>query len=110
MLDYGHIMGTFMPRLINLQSWEVSFRNQVKKLATGWSVKERHGKVRLRIRVNGQPEQSESLNFKWNEDDTGNAYARIRNIYALMLDGELTLKQAAELVESDAPKLVEKLN
>ena len=110
MLDYGHIMGTFMPRLINLQSWEVSFRNQVKKLATGWSVKERHGKVRLRIRVNGQPEQSESLDFKWNEDDTGNAYARIRNIYALMLDGELTLKQAAKLAESDAPKLVEKLN
>ena len=103
-------MGTFMPRFTKLQSWEISFRNQVKRIASGWSVKERHGKVRVRIRENGKPEQSESLNFRWAEEDTGNAYARIRNIYALMMDGEYTLKQAAKLAESDAPKLVEKLN
>ena len=103
-------MGTFMPRFTKLQSWEISFRNQVKRIAAGWSVKERHGKVRVRIRENGKPEQSESLNFRWAEEDTGNAYARIRNIYALMMDGEYTLKQAAKLAESDAPKLVEKLN
>ena len=101
-----------MGKIVNNLDWETTFRKQVRKLREGWNVRKssKTNKVSLVVREKHKPSQETVLPFKWTEDDTGNAYARIRNIYALMLDGELTLKQAAKLAESDAPKLVEKLN
>ncbi len=101
-----------MGLIVNNLDWETTFRKQVRKLREGWNVRKssKTNKVSLVVREKHKPSQETVLPFKWTEDDTGNAYARIRNIYALMLDGELTLKQAAKLAESDAPKLVEKLN
>ena len=93
-----------MPKLTREQPWEVTFRKQVKALGTGWSVKERHGNVRLRIRLKGQSEQSESLPFKWQESFAGDAYTRIRNIYSLVAKDGYSLKQAAQIASGAAPK------
>ena len=67
-------------------------------------------KISLVVREPHKPFQETVLPFKWSEDEIGKSYARVKNVFSLMLDGELTLKQAAKLAESDAPKLVEKLN
>ena len=42
-------MGT-MPKVVRSQPWEISFREEVSSLAKGWNVKERRGKVFLRVR------------------------------------------------------------
>ena len=94
-----------MPKLTREQPWEVSFRKQVKALAKGWSVKERHNHVRLRVRVKDQPEVSESLPYKWTEDTAGDAYTRIRNIYSLVKKNGHDLKSAAKIASGEAPKL-----
>ena len=101
-----------MPVISNKKDWETTFRKQVRKLREGWTVRKasKSDKISLVVREPHKPFQETVLPFKWREDETGNCYARVRNIFALMLDGELTLKQAAKLAESDAPKLVEKLN
>ena len=85
-----------MGLIVNNLDWETTFRKQVRKLREGWNVRKssKTNKVSLVVREKHKPSQETVLPFKWTEDDTGNAYARIRNIYALMLDGELTLKQA----------------
>ena len=99
-----------MPKLTREQPWEVTFRKQVKALGTGWSVKERHGNVRLRIRLKGQSEQSESLPFKWQESFAGDAYTRIRNIYSLVAKDGYSLKQAAQIASGAAPKKINQLD
>lgn len=102
-------MGTFwapMPKLVNKQSWEITFRNQVKALASGWSIKERHGFVRLRVRIKGQPEHSESIPFPWAEHSAADAYIRIRNIYGLVSQG-FPLKEAVKIADGKAPKLAQ---
>ena len=95
-----------MPKLVREKPWEVTFRKQVKSLATGWSVKERHDHVRLRVRIKGESEQSESLPFKWSEDSVGDAYTRIRNIYSLVKGQGHDLSTASKMASGDAPKLV----
>jgi len=45
---------------------------------------------------------SVTLPFKWSEADWANCYVRIRNIYALWLQGH-TLKAAAEIAKGKAP-------
>ena len=105
----SYVLGTLwapMPKLTREQPWEVSFRKQVKALATGWSVKERHNHVRLRVRVKDQPEVSESLPYKWTEDAAGDAYTRIRNIYSLVKTEGRDLKTAAQIAAGEAPKLI----
>ena len=99
-----------MPKLTREQPWEVTFRKQVKALGTGWSVKERHGNVRLRIRLKGQSEQSESLPFEWQESFAGDAYTRIRNIYSLVAKDGYSLKQAAQIASGAAPKKINQLD
>ena len=101
-----------MPVISNKKDWETTTRKQVRKLGKGWTIRKasKSDKISLVIREPNKPFQEIVLPFKWSEDEIGKAYARVRNIRSLMLDGEHTLKQAAKLAESDAPKLVEKLN
>ena len=101
-----------MPVISNKKDWETTTRKQVRKLGKGWTIRKasKSDKISLVIREPNKPFQEIVLPFKWSEDQIGKGYARVRNIRALMVDGEHTLKQAAKLAESDAPKLVEKLN
>ena len=108
-----------MPIVNNTKDWEKVFRRQVREIAEGWTVRlsPRSNKITLKVRTNNKEESTilknnpkTNADYLWEESETGGAYARIRNIYALMMDGNITLAQAAKLAESDAPKLVEKLN
>ncbi len=87
-------------------SWHESLQADVRALAVGWSVKERKGKVFLRVRQGEQPEVSVSLPFEWIPSSKGDAYTRVRNIYALTQQGH-SLKQAALVADGKAPRLTE---
>ncbi len=95
-----------MPKVVRRANWEESLRKDVNSLARGWNVKERHGRVFLRVRHPEQPEQSVTLPFEWSPSCKGDAYTRIRNIYSLVHQG-YNLRQAAEVATGKAPKLVE---
>jgi integrase len=92
-----------MPRVRNVQPWAVAFRDQVRQLADGWTVREspRSGKVTLKVR-SGDTEDSVTLPFGWNASEAGDAYIRIRNTYKLVAEGH-SLKAAAEIAEGKAP-------
>jgi integrase len=93
-----------VPRAV---SWHESLQADVRALAVGWSVKERKGKVFLRVRQPDQPEVSVTLPFEWIASSKGDTYTRVRSIYKLVGEG-YTLKQAALVAEGKAPKLTEK--
>jgi integrase len=95
-----------MPRAAIQAGWHESLQADVKALATGWSVKERKGKVFLRVRQGDQPEVSVTLPFEWTPSNKGDAYTRVRNIYKLVQEG-YSLKQAALVADGKAPKLTE---
>jgi len=95
-----------MPRAAIQAGWHESLQADVKALATGWSVKERKGKVFLRVRQGDQPEVSVTLPFEWIPSNKGDAYTRVRNIYKLVQEG-YSLKQAALVADGKAPKLTE---
>ena len=95
-----------MPEVVHSDAWATSLRQQTRGLARGWTVEEARGKVRLKVRPDGQPSESISLPFAWGAASAGDAYVRIRNLYALVQQG-YTLKQAAEVAAGKAPKLTE---
>ena len=70
-----------MPEVKRQQAWEVLFRDEVSGIATGWTVREDYGKVRLTVRPRGQPAESITLPFPWAKASMGDAYTRLRNIY-----------------------------
>ena len=94
-----------MPVVIHRQDWETTFRGQVRKLASGWNVVKFRGRIRLKVRPPGQPEQSVILPFQWDANSTGDAYVRIRNLYKLVSEGH-SLRGAAAVAEGRAPKPV----
>ena len=100
-----------MPLIRNTEDWEKVFRKRIKSLRTGWTVRKsgHSNKIMLEIRTADRREGL-TLDMKWKEDNAAKAEARIRRILETYLDGEHTLAQASKLAESDAPKLVEKLN
>jgi len=65
------------------------------------------GRIQLKRRVPDCPIESVLLPYRWHEDDWGDAYTRIRNIFSLIQQGH-NLKQAAELAEGKSP--VTKIN
>jgi len=69
-------------------------------------VEEARGKVRLKVRPDGKPGESITLSFPWSAAGAGDAYVRIRNLYALVQEG-YSLKQAALVADGKAPKLTE---
>ena len=92
-----------MPATAKREAWELAFRKQVRSLATGWNVVEARGRVRLKTRPPGQPEQSVVLPFRWVESDSGDTYVRIRNIYKLVAGEGHSLQAAAEIAAGKAP-------
>jgi len=105
-LCFGRVLSALVPKVVREQPWETALREQVKALGSGWSAKEDRGRVRVKIRSAGKPEQSVTLQAPWVASTSGDAYVRIRNIYSLVQQG-YTLKQAAEVAAGKAPKLVE---
>ena len=124
-----------MPLVRNTDDWAAVFRKQVRKLGKGWTVREspRGKKVTLKVRENRetthkplsnfvpsvenyekiisrQKEESVTLEFAWREDQAGDCYTRIRNIFALVAKENYSLKQAAEIASGKAPKLIEQLD
>lgn len=98
-----------MPSLVRSKDWEKTLRGQVKALGAGWSVKEDRGRIRIRIRRPGAPDQSATLKLQWPADcdSAGDVYVRIRKIYKLMGAEGYSLKQAALVADEKAPKLTE---
>lgn len=81
----------------------------MRGLGKGWTVVAMRGQVQLKLRVPGSPVSSVVLPFEWQKAVWGNAYVRIRNIFALVHDG-YTLRQAAEVAAGKAPKLIDQLD
>ena len=81
-----------MPVISNKKDWETTTRKQVRKLGKGWTIRKasKSDKISLVIREPNKPFQEIVLPFKWSEDQIGKGYARVRNIRALMVDGEHT--------------------
>ena len=95
-----------MPEVVHSDAWAASLRQQTRGLARGWTVEEARGKVRVKVRPDGNPSESLTLPFPWSAAAAGDAYVRIRNLYALVQEG-YSLKQAAMVAEGKAPKLTE---
>ena len=105
-VGFGDRFGDQMPKVVREAGWEEGLRDDVNALGKGWNIKERKGRMFLRIRMEDQPEQSVTLPYEWSSSAKGDAYTRVRNIYALVQEG-YTLKQAAEVAAGKAPKLIE---
>lgn len=95
-----------MPRIRNQEPWAVAFREQVRQLASGWTVREspKSSRVMLKVRA-GDAEQAITLPFAWSKAEAGDAYTRIRNIYALTTEGH-TLAAAADIAAGKAPNTI----
>ena len=96
-----------MPEVVHSDAWATSLRQQTRGLVRGWTVEEARGKVRLKVRADGQPSESITLPFAWSASAAGDAYVRIRNIFKLVSAEGYSLKQAAEVADGKAPKLTE---
>ncbi len=96
-----------MPEVVHSDAWAASLRQQTRAIARGWTVEEARGKVRLKVRPEGMASESLTLPFAWSAAAAGDAYVRIRNIYALMASEGYSLKQAAAVADGKAPKLIE---
>jgi integrase len=96
-----------VPEAVHSDAWAASLRQQTRAIARGWTVEEARGKVRLKVRPEGMTSESLTLPFAWSAAAAGDAYVRIRNIYALMASEGYSLKQAAAVADGKAPKLIE---
>jgi len=106
---FAHVLPTLVPEVVHSDAWAASLRQQTRGLARGWTVEEARGKVRLKVRPDGKPSQSLTLPFPWSAVAAGDAYVRIRNLYALVQEG-YSLKQAAEVAAGKTPKLIDQLD
>jgi integrase len=87
-------------------AWVKLARRQVRDLDKAGSgrlsiAQSKRGMVELKATPR-QAGSSVTLPFNWSEADWANCYVRIRNIYALWLQGH-TLKAAAEIAKGKAP-------
>lgn len=88
-------------------AWETLARAQVKSLGgklqkSYLTIIANKGRVQLKRRIPDCPIESVLLPYRWHEDDWGDTYTRIRNIFALIQQGH-NLKKAAELAEGKSP-------
>jgi len=95
-----------MPKVRNLDHWAIAFREQVRQLGHGWTVRESPKSGRVMLKVRGATEEAVTLAFPWAASTAADAQARVRNIYKLVQEG-YTLKQAALVADGKAPKLTE---
>lgn len=92
-----------MPRIRNVEPWAQALREQVRQLASGWTVRESPKSGRVMLKVRGETEQAITLPFGWSPADAGDAYVRIRNIYKLVAGDGHSLQAAAEIAAGRAP-------
>lgn len=88
-------------------AWEALARAQVKSLGgklqkTYLTINPNKGRIQLKRRVPDCPQESVMLPYIWREDDWGDAYTRIRNIFSLIQQGH-DLKNSAKLAEGRSP-------
>jgi hypothetical protein len=88
-------------------AWETLARAQVKSLGgklqkSYLTIIANKGRIQLKRRVPDCPIESVLLPYRWHEDDWGDAYTRIRNIFSLIQQGH-NLKKAAGLAEGKSP-------
>ena len=95
-----------MPKVRNLDHWAIAFREQVRQLGHGWTVRESPKSGRVMLKVRGETEEAVTLAFPWTASAAADAQARVRNIYTLVQQG-YSLKQAAHVADGKAPKLTE---
>jgi integrase len=95
-----------VPKVVREAPWEAALREDVSALARGWNLKERKGRMFLRVRQEDRPEVSVTLPYPWAAASKGDAYTRVRNIYKLVQEG-YTLKLAALVADGKAPKLTQ---
>ena len=93
-----------MPKVVRTQDWEKVFRDEVSDLSKGWNVREKRGKVFLRIRTE-ETTATAYLPFEWQKDQKTAALNRIQNIYFQVKKEGRDLKAAAQIAAGDAPKL-----
>jgi integrase len=106
-VGFAHVLPTLVPEVVHSDAWAASLRQQTRAIARGWTVEEARGKVRLKVRPEGTAGESLMLPFEWSAASAGDAYVRIRNIYALMASEGYSLKQAALVADGKAPRLTE---
>lgn len=91
-----------MAQLRGAQGWEAALRQSVRSsTASGWTVREQRGGVRLEVRTPGRPRLSVVLPFGWTRLELGAILARVRNIYLLTLRGH-DLQEAARIADGKA--------
>ena len=96
-----------MPKVRNLDHWAIAFREQVRQLGHGWTVRESPKSGRVMLKVRGETEEAVTLAFPWTASAAADAQARVRNIYKLVTGEGYSLKQAALVAAGQAPKLTE---
>jgi hypothetical protein len=85
-----------MPRIRNVEPWAQALRDQVRHLASGWTVRKSPQSGRDMLKVLGETEQAITLPFDWAPADDGDAYVRAPG------DGH-SLQAATELAAGKAP-------
>lgn len=98
-----------MPLIARDSAWEQTARQQVRALGSRTYLSAVHmkGRVQLKRRPPGGVAETVTLPFSWTASEWGDAYVRIRNIYALLHEQGWSLKQAALVADGKAPKLIE---
>ena len=93
-------------RLKHLSDWETSLAKSVSRLSKGWTVAEERGTMVLKIR---SLKLASGIGFKWKEEYSDEALARIKNIFILVEKGE-SFKEAVKIAKGKAPKLTHQYN
>ncbi|ABV50894.1 Hypothetical protein P9215_12791 [Prochlorococcus marinus str. MIT 9215] len=89
---------------LNKKAWEIEFQRAVSSIDENCGLtvtRSKIGNVELRHRGQGF-NVVKTIPFKW-EENWGDAYTRIRNIFKFIAEGH-NLKAAAELAQGKAPK------
>ncbi len=99
-------MHEIVGKRINSEPWEIYLATEVKRLGAGFSIVEDHKTMVLCLRSS---KEKASIGFKWKESESGDALARIRNIFKLSQEGE-SFKEAVKIAKGKAPKLTHQYN
>ena len=77
--------------------WEDGFRPSVRTKRIGWTVNNKDGRIQLKVRQKGLPQQTRTLPLAWDPDNQAAALQLIGRIYQLVASSEETLHRATEI-------------
>tara|TARA_E500000331_G_scaffold337594_1_gene365865 strand:+ start:624 stop:1844 length:1221 start_codon:yes stop_codon:yes gene_type:complete len=98
-----------LPKVIQKAAWEKSFREEVSGLCRGWNVKQKNGKVFLRVRTQ-EKESSVYLPFQWQKAQKTAAMNRVQAIYREVKTNKRDLQAAAKVAAGEAPQSISECN